>query len=328
MRHNVCGEIRTSVLGFGCGSVLGRVGRAASLRAMNVAWDEGITLFDTARSYGFGDAEAVLGEFLRGKREQAVVATKYGIAPQRLCALKRVTLPLARRALQVPGVRRLVRRDGGHGAACGQFSVAGLRASVDASLRQLRTDHLDLLFLHEATASTIYQQNLMAELDTLVQSGKVLHAGLYASADVVAGSIANGPAIISAVQFGANVFDPMTSGIAELNQRGMLLIANHPFGGVERLARTRETLASICADETTPVELREKLRDSNWQTLLEAIFAMILNGEGIHALVLSMMREDHLRANARAVASSSFSSAELALLRKRMLGSPATDISM
>jgi aryl-alcohol dehydrogenase-like predicted oxidoreductase len=108
----------------------------------------------------------------------------------------------------------------------------------------------------------------------------------------------------------------------------MLLIANHPFGGVERLARTRETLASICADETTPVELREKLRDSNWQTLLEAIFAMILNGEGIHALVLSMMREDHLRANARAVASSSFSSAELALLRKRMLGSPATDISM
>ena len=70
------GEIRASVLGFGCGSVMGRVGREESLRAMNVAWDAGITLFDTARSYGFGEAEAVLGEFLSGKREQAVIATK------------------------------------------------------------------------------------------------------------------------------------------------------------------------------------------------------------------------------------------------------------
>src|ERR1700693_2773414 len=60
MRHSTCGEIRTSVLGFGCGSVLGRVGRGASLRAMHIAWDAGIPLFDTARSYGSGDAEAVL----------------------------------------------------------------------------------------------------------------------------------------------------------------------------------------------------------------------------------------------------------------------------
>ena len=53
-----------------------------SLRAMGCAWDAGITLFDTARSYGFGDAEAVLGEFLRGKRDKAVIATKFGITPQ------------------------------------------------------------------------------------------------------------------------------------------------------------------------------------------------------------------------------------------------------
>jgi len=43
---------------------------------MNTAWDKGITLFDTARSYGFGEAEAVLGEFLQGSGDRAVVATK------------------------------------------------------------------------------------------------------------------------------------------------------------------------------------------------------------------------------------------------------------
>ena len=80
------------MLGFGCGSVLGRVGHSASLRAMNIAWDQGITLFDTARNYGFGGAEALLGEFLRGKRAQAIVATKFGINPQKQNALKRAAV--------------------------------------------------------------------------------------------------------------------------------------------------------------------------------------------------------------------------------------------
>jgi aryl-alcohol dehydrogenase-like predicted oxidoreductase len=89
--------MRESVLGFGCGSVMGRVGKAASLRAMNAAWDAGITFFDTARAYGFGEAEGVLGEFLKGKRERAVIATKYGIVPQRLSAVKKIAVPLVRR---------------------------------------------------------------------------------------------------------------------------------------------------------------------------------------------------------------------------------------
>jgi aryl-alcohol dehydrogenase-like predicted oxidoreductase len=319
MRQNICGEIRASVLGFGCGSVLGRVGRAASLRAMNVAWDEGITLFDTARSYGFGEAEAVLGEFLRGKREQAIVATKYGIAPQRLSALKRMALPLARRALQAPLVRTLRRHGSSPQAACGHFTVAGLRASLETSLRQLHTDHVDLLFLHEATAGAMRQSELMAELDALVRSGKVLRAGLYASAEVVAEYQSSGVATLGVMQFGANPFDPVAAGIAEHNPGGMLLIANHPFGGAGRVARMKETLALISADEMAPRELREKLRGSDWQTLLNVIFGVILNGAGIHAMVLSMMREDHLRANARAVESNRFSSAELALIRKRLL---------
>jgi len=310
------------VLGFGCGSVLGRVGRAASLRAMNVAWDAGITLFDTARSYGYGEAEAVLGEFLRGKREQAVVATKYGISPQRPGTLQRAAIPLARAALRLPGVRGLVPRGGSREVTGGQFTVAGLRESIESSLRQLRTDRVDILYLHEAGADVMRGQDLMAELDALVRSGKVLRAGLYCDAGVVAEAMAGGPATLTAMQFGANCFDPVVAQFGERNERDLMLIGNHPFGGERRLARMKAILASIVGDEEVPAELREKLRDNDWQSMLEAILGVALNGTGIHALVFSMMREDHLRANVRAVESGRFAGTELKLLRERLLLPP------
>jgi aryl-alcohol dehydrogenase-like predicted oxidoreductase len=309
------------VLGFGCGSVLGRVGRGASLRAMEAAWDAGITLFDTARSYGFGGAEAVLGEFLRGKREKAVVTTKFGIAPQKQSGLRRMIVPVARAAMQAPGVRGLVHGRRKREITYGQFTVAGLRESIETSLRELHTDRIDVLFLHEAGAEAMHQQDLMAELDALVRTGKVLRAGLYAGAEVVAEGMANGPATLTAMQFGADYFDPVVAGLMEHDPRGVFLIANHPFGGEQRVARTRGALAAMSNDETVPVELRDKLRGGDWPGLLEAIFGVILSGTGIHVLVFSMMRENHLRANVRAVENSRFTVAELALIRERLLRS-------
>jgi diketogulonate reductase-like aldo/keto reductase len=322
--------MRTSVLGFGCGSVLGRVGRSASLRAMNAAWDEGITLFDTARSYGFGEAEAVLGEFLGDKRQQAIVATKYGIAPQKQSTLKRMILPAARAAMQlkVPGIRKLVRQGGPREAVFGQFSVEGLRASLETSLKQLRTDYVDILFLHEASIDAIYQQDLMAELDALKQAGKVLRVGLYANADVIAQGLANGPATLSAMQFGANPFDPAVAGFAERNHPGVLLIGNHPFRSEARVAMVAATLAAIATDKSVPEELCDKLRGADWQVLLEAILGVVLRGMGAHALVFSMMQPAHLRANVHAVESCRFTALELALMRKRLLNSQALSPSM
>jgi len=321
MQQSTCGELRTSVLGFGCGSAMGRVGRGASLRAMGAAWSAGITLFDTARSYGFGEAEAVLGEFLRGKRQQAVVATKFGISPQKLGTLKRMALPVARAAkqLNVPGLRSAARHGNNHPPLVGSFTVEGLRASLDESLKQLRTDYVDILFLHEASMGSMHQQDLMADLDALVQAGKVLRVGLYASAEVIAEVIMNGPPTLGAMQFGADLFDPTVSAFHERNQRGLLLIANHPFGSALRVARMKAVLAVMTADETVPRELRDKLHEGDWPVLLEAIFGVILKGMGAHALVFSMMRADHLRDNVRAVESNRFSYEDVALIQNRLL---------
>ena len=68
---------------FGCASVGGRVGPRASVRAMEFAFDQGVSGFDVARSYGYGDAERILGGFLRGKRDRCVVVSKAGIQSMR-----------------------------------------------------------------------------------------------------------------------------------------------------------------------------------------------------------------------------------------------------
>jgi len=319
MLQSTCGQLRTSVLGFGCGSVLGRVGRRASLRAMNAAWDAGITLFDTARSYGFGNAEAVLGEFLRGKRDQAIVATKFGIAPQRQSAPMRIALPALRGAMRLPGVHRLVHSGRGRQVALGQFTVEGLRTSLECSLRELRSDRVDLLFLHEAGSGAMRQQDLMAELEVLIQAGKVVRAGLYAGTEVVAECMADGPPALTAMQFGVNPFDPVAAAIPADNRRGALLIGNHPFGGEKRLAQMKSILAEMSCDETASPELREKLHGDDWQIMLEAILGVILNGTGVHSLVFSMIEPGHIRANARAIESNRFTGEECALMRQRLL---------
>ena len=303
-----------SVLGFGCGSVLGRVGRGASLRAMGCAGEEGITVFDTARSYGFGEAEGVLGEFLRGKREQAVVMTKFGIMPQKQSALKRVAVPVVRAAMKVPGVRKVLRGGGGSAAAHGEFTVAGLRASLEESLRQLRTEYVDVLFLHEATSGALQQEDLWEELAKLVQAGKVRRVGLYGGVSVVTEGLGAGLSALGAMQFGADAFDPAVAGFA----REMLLVANHPFGGEARVARVMAALREMAGDDAVSKELRKKLRDGDWAMVTEAIFGMALRRAD--ALVLSMMRKDHVRENVRAVERGRFTDGELEILAARMLG--------
>ena len=74
-------NIKASSWGYGCASLMAQTSRAESVMLLETAFDAGVTYYDVARSYGYGEAESAVGDFLRGKRDQITLATKLGISP-------------------------------------------------------------------------------------------------------------------------------------------------------------------------------------------------------------------------------------------------------
>ncbi len=240
---NPAGGPQVSVLGLGCAAMLGRAGRRESLDALSAAWDAGITFYDTARSYGYGESEALLGEFFAGgktRREQAVICTKFGIQPAARNWKQRVK-PVVRAAVRViPALREAVQRQASSQIVATDFSVELLRASLDASLRALRTEYVDMLLLHAAPMSVLAQDDLFAALERLVEAGKVRMAGISGEQDVIAASFAQRPRALTTAQFAMNASQ---MGFAAETQKAMrdgwFLVANHPFGGPRAWPRAR-----------------------------------------------------------------------------------------
>jgi aryl-alcohol dehydrogenase-like predicted oxidoreductase len=308
--------ITASTLGFGCSALLGRTGRRDSLAALGAAWEAGITLFDTARAYGYGESEALLGEFLRGRRDKAVICTKFGILPSRQQLWKRIAKPIARTAISLlPSSRKLIRNQVASQFTANQFTVAILHESIDESLRKLQTDYVDLLFMHAAPASVLDQEDLLNALDKLVSSGKVRAAGISADPDVIELTLRRNPSALQALQFPCNVFDLSVANALTGSNSRFAAIANHPFGGAARVQQSRATLIDIAASPSTPAVLREKLGSVNDDVLADVVLNIILTGTGIHAVVPAMMKVPHLQKNASAVVSSRFTPEELGRMR-------------
>ena len=138
--------LEVSTVGLGCNNFGVTMGLDDSRVVVDAALDEGITLFDTADSYG--QSEDVLGEILEGRRDRVVIATKFGTD---------LTSPSAAPAT-----------DGG--------SRRYIRAAVERSLRRLRTDHIDLYQLHWSDPRTPIEETL-STLTDLVREGKVRYLG-------------------------------------------------------------------------------------------------------------------------------------------------------
>jgi aryl-alcohol dehydrogenase-like predicted oxidoreductase len=305
--------MQASALGFGCAALLGRVGRRDSLRALSEAFDAGITFYDTARSYGYGESEALLGEFLRTRRDKVVISTKFGILPAKTNFLKETVKPLARKVLQIaPGARKAVQRQIGAQFSGNNFSLAVLRDSLETSLRKLRTDYVDFLFMHSAPAAVLEQGDLLEELQKMVDAGKVRRFGISAEPDVIEAALDARIAGLESFQFPCNVFDLGTARLFVMRGNDLVAVANHPFGGVRRVAESKARLAAIAADDAAPRELREKLREMDDAVLAEVVLNAITSGTGIQIVIPSMMQVKHLRSNVAAMEQSRFDSDELA----------------
>ncbi|WP_018178846.1 aldo/keto reductase [Jongsikchunia kroppenstedtii] len=138
-----------SAVGLGTNNLGMKLDEADGQAVVHAALDVGITLFDTADSYG--QSEERLGGFLRGHRDNVIIATKFG-----------------------SDVRRRGNDNGDDWGARG--SRRYIRRAVEASLRRLQTDWIDLYQLHQPDPQTPIDETLSA-LDDLVREGKIRYIG-------------------------------------------------------------------------------------------------------------------------------------------------------
>jgi len=168
----------TSRLGYGCASVMGGMSRAESLKAMEAAFDAGIRHFDTAPLYGFGESENCLGEFVARHRGAVTVTTKFGLQPPAKSALKSAVRAAARPVMRaLPGLKaKLSRRaapPAGTPVQRAPLSAAEARTSLDASLRNLGVERIDVFLLHEAEAFDANNPELLRMLEDAVTRGDI-----------------------------------------------------------------------------------------------------------------------------------------------------------
>ena len=302
-----------SVLGFGCAALLGRASRKESLTALATAFDAGITFYDTARSYGYGGSEGLLGEFFAGRRDQVVICTKFGILPTSSGGWKQKIKPIARAVVKaIPALRKAAQAQAATQFVGGQFDLATLKSSFETSLRELRTDYVDMLILHAAPESVLAQDDLLEAMGRLVEAGKVRMAGISAELPVIEKFFAERQKPLTTAQFALNL--SLMDFVAQTQRNAdLLLVANHPFGGPGGNASAR--IEALRQSPTLPQTLREKLRPGDPQVLPEVVLNCILSGTGVTAVIPAMMQPHHIASNIAAVENCRFSTAEIAMLR-------------
>lgn len=182
--------IRVSPMGLGCWAIggpfwsgetphgWGEVDDNESMRAIQAGLDLGITLFDTANVYGAGHSERVLGRAMAGKRDKAVIATKFNAV-------------FDETSRQVTG---------------SDPSPAGIRSACEASLKRLDTDYIDLYQFHDNGYPADKAAPVRDTLEALVKEGKIRAYGWSTDFPERAEVFAQGPKC-AAIQLQLNVLD-------------------------------------------------------------------------------------------------------------------------
>ena len=284
--------LQVSEVGIGCNNFGMRIDQTAATAVVDAAIEAGITLFDTADVYGGTESEVMLGKALGTRRQDVVVATKFGVQ-------------LGDDPRKAGGSRRWIMR------------------AVEDSLSRLRTDYIDLYQLHFPDPQTPVEETLRA-LDDLVRQGKVRYIGAsnftgwqVADADHLARreglnrftSAQNEYSLLkrgveaellpACEHFGLGLlpYFPLASGLLT----GKYRRGEAPPEG-SRMATMGWAAKSLTDDNFARVEALDAWAGERGHSLLELAFAWLLAHAPVSSVIAGATRPQQVQANAKAAA--------------------------
>jgi aryl-alcohol dehydrogenase-like predicted oxidoreductase len=278
-------DLRVSFVGLGCNNFGGRIDGTATRRVVDAALEAGVTFLDTANIYGNrGGSETLLGEILEGRRDRVVLATKFGMD---------MGDGVTRR-----GAREYVHR------------------CIDASLARLRTDHVDLYYLHQPDLETPIEETLGA-LDELVRGGKVraigcsnFSAAQLAEADRVARENGTGRFVVLQNHYNLLRRDDDADVLPLCRELGVSFVPYFPLasalltGKLHRgeAAPEGSRLVGRDVDDATwdRVEKLERFAAARGRTVLELAIAALASTPGIASVIAGATQPEQVHANAQA----------------------------
>jgi len=286
------GQLAVSVVGLGCNNFGGRIDLAATQAVVDAALDEGINFFDTADIYGGTKSEELLGQVLAGRRDDVIVATKFGMGDG-------TTLPAG-------------------------ASAASVVAAAEGSLRRLAMDHIDLYQLHLPDDRTPIDETLEA-MDRLVRYGKVREIGCsnFDGArldDATASAETHGTARFESVQNELSLLRRRGEAdvVAACARHGLAILPYFPLAsgmltgkyrrGEEPPAGTRlagmegERRERALSDKRfDTVEALDSFAKERGHTLLELAMSWLVGVPHLASVIAGATKPDQVRANVASV---------------------------
>lgn len=283
MEHRKLGSLNVSLVGLGCNNFGWRIDAAATLRVVDAALDAGINFFDTADLYGSGQSEEFLGQALKGRREKAVIASKFGM----------------RMGEEMQGAR-----------------PEYILKALDASLRRLGVDVIDLYQIHKPDDKTPIADTMEA-LNDAVKAGKVREIGCsnFSAEQLRAARATHGPAYFVSVQNEYSLFQraPEAEVLPECARTGVgflpyfplangLLTGKYGHGAVPEGSRAKDGWGpKIFTEENLArAAALQSFAESRGHTLLELAFSWLALRPEVSSVIAGAKTPEQVRANAAA----------------------------
>jgi aryl-alcohol dehydrogenase-like predicted oxidoreductase len=309
---------RVSEIGFGGARIGGLLaqdgGRATSLRTLEAACDAGINFYDTADMYSQGESEILFGKAFRKKRDKVFIATKGGYCLPGLKRFIQLIKPFAKPIVAAIGLRRSAVPVALSGTISQDFSPGHLRKAVEASLRRLQSDYIDLYQIHSPPREELRGTRLRDALGLLARlkaEGKIREYGIALdSGDDALHCL--GMEGIASLQMPFGLMDPeaLDGVFAKASERQYGIITRGCFGGgALKQSLTEEDLRAIEPKWERVLQIR-RLADQMKRSPLEAALQFSLGVEGISVTILGMRTPQHLTANLQYYAAKPLSNEE------------------